>query len=332
MNKNLPSVTILISAKNAKNTIEKCVNSLFRQTYRNKKIYIIDNASTDETYEILKKFGKKIKLERIPGRVPKVLNHAIKKINTEFIAFTDADCVVDKNWLKNLISGFTSEEILATAGYCGTPNSVNKLQKLIGRELESRWKKFPEYISRSPTMNMCVRTKIAKKIKFNEKYFWAWDTDFGYRLNEIGKMKYVTDAIIYHYHRATWRSFFRQQMNNAKIQSRLSLMEHRSKIIGDNISTFGMMLTLLLFGAFLAFSAGFLTMNLTGLHISFAIAYNFMFLVSLWFLIAYFIIILIFSIKLSKTPSDFFWFVAIFLVRTIAWIIGLIVGFIEVIK
>lgn len=314
-----PSVTILISAKNAENTIENCIRSLFKQTYKNKKIYIIDNASTDRTYEILKKIGKKIKLERMSGRVPKVLNHAIDRINTDLIAFTDADCVVDKNWLKNLISGFTSEEIVATAGYCGTPRNVNKLQELIGRELENRWKKFPEFISRAPTMNLCVRTKVAKKLKFDENYFWAWDTDFGYRLNEIGKMRYVPSAIIHHYHRATWMSFFKQQMNNAKIQSRLVLLEHRKSIKGDHISTFDMMLTLLLLGlSVLFFIVNFFNKSFSPLP-------------QLFFTL-FILKILIDSLKLSKTPTEFFWFVVIFLLRTIAWVIGMIIGFIEVIK
>lgn len=318
MNKIFPLVTILVSVKNAEKTIENCVNSILRQPYKNKKIYIIDNASTDRTHEILKKFGKKIKLERMPGRVPKVLNHAIDRINTEFIAFTDADCVVDKNWLKNLVSGFTSEEIVATAGYCGTPKGVNRLQELIGRELESRWKRFPEFISRSPTMNMCVRTKIAKKVKFNEKYSWAWETDFGYRLNQIGKMRYVPSAIIYHHHRSSWLSFFKQQMNNAKIQPRLSLIDHRTKIIGDHISTSRMLLTLMLAGLSVLF-------YIIGLF------YGFFFNFSLLFLLMYIAKIFLDSLKLSKTSGEIIWFFTIFSIRTIAWMIGLAIGFIKVV-
>ncbi|MCM8775763.1 MAG: hypothetical protein NC930_05375, partial [Candidatus Omnitrophica bacterium] len=55
-----------------------------------------------------------------------------------------------------------------------------------------------EYISRAPDMNLCVRSKYAKKVRFDERFIWAWETDFGYRLTRLGKMKYVPDAIVYH--------------------------------------------------------------------------------------------------------------------------------------
>ena len=103
--------------------------------YPNKKIYVIDAFSNDGTYEILKKFGKKIKLEQLKGNPPKAYNYALKKIKTDFVAFTDGDCVVDRNWIKMLISGFTSPKILAVGGFCKTPKNANRLQKTIGIEM-----------------------------------------------------------------------------------------------------------------------------------------------------------------------------------------------------
>ncbi len=156
-------VTIFVPVKNAENTIKECVDSLLKQTYKNRQIIVIDNMSTDKTYDILKRYGKKIKLLRMEGPVPKMHNYVLDHAKTEFIAYTNADCVTDKDWLKNLMSGFTSEDIVATAGYCATPKGLNKFQELIGLELENRFKKFPEYISRAPDMNLCVRTKSSKK-------------------------------------------------------------------------------------------------------------------------------------------------------------------------
>ncbi|MBU5687911.1 MAG: glycosyltransferase, partial [Candidatus Aenigmarchaeota archaeon] len=70
-------VTIFVPVKNAENTIKACVDSLLKQTYKNKKIYIIDNMSTDKTYDILKKYGKKINLLRMAGPVPKLHNYIL---------------------------------------------------------------------------------------------------------------------------------------------------------------------------------------------------------------------------------------------------------------
>lgn len=314
-----PSVMVFVSVKNAEHIIKKCVDSILSQTYPNKKVYIIDNMSTDRTYEILKTFGKRIRLERVKGLVPKVHNHALKRIDTDFIAYTDADCIVEKNWLKKLIAGFTSDDIVATAGYCGTPEGLNRLQEIIGRELEERFKRFPEYIPRAPTMNLCVRTKIAKDVKFNEKFFWSWESDFGYRLTKRGKIRYIPEAIVYHYHRPTWRSFFKQQIKNARIKPLLYLVEHKERVFGDHISTLSMGLTLVL--AYLSillsilslFSSFFITPTILSSGLLF-----FMFLRD--------------SVKLSKKPSDFFWFFGIFVLRTVAWMIGLLIGMIGLLK
>ena len=74
-----PSVTVLITVKNSKNTIRKCVESLLKLDYPNKKIYIIDAFSTDGTYGMLKKFGKRIILEQVRGNPPVAYNYAVKR-------------------------------------------------------------------------------------------------------------------------------------------------------------------------------------------------------------------------------------------------------------
>mgnify|MGYP001574777014 CR=1 FL=1 len=58
-----PAVTILVTVRNAENTIEKCIRSLLNIGYSNYKIYVSDAYSDDRTWEILQKFRKKIKID-----------------------------------------------------------------------------------------------------------------------------------------------------------------------------------------------------------------------------------------------------------------------------
>ena len=301
-------VTIFVPVKNAENTIKNCVDSLLQQTYKNRKIIIIDNMSTDKTYDILKKYGKKIKILRMEGPVPKMHNYVLDHADTEFIAYTNADCVADKDWLKNLMKGFTSKDIVATAGYCATPKSLNRFQELIGLELESRFKKFPKYISRAPDMNLCVRTKVARKVKFDERFIWSWETDFGYRLTKLGKMKYVPEAIVYHYHRPNPKSFFKQQMKNA-MMAPLIYWKHLDKIKGDHISTGSMALTLLLFYLVL-FSAVL------------SLFFNFFLPIYTVLLFIFLFYIMFQVIIVARKPSDYIPLTTIYLIRTLAWSIG----------
>ncbi|MEM7825411.1 MAG: glycosyltransferase [Candidatus Aenigmatarchaeota archaeon] len=313
------SVTVLITVKNSRDTIKDCIESILRLNYKNYKVYVVDAFSTDGTYEILKSYGRRIKVERYKGNPPKAYNYAIEKIKTEFIAFTDGDCVVDKNWLKNLVSSFYSEEIGAVVGFCKTPENVNFLQKLIGIELEARFKKFPMFIPRGPTMNLCVRTKIAKDLKFDENLDVSYDADFGYRLNAKGKkILYQPKAIVYHYHRARWKGFFKQQLTYGKFVPLLYL-RHRKMVKGDHISKSFMMVQPFIF---------YLAVLFLILSIFFS---NFLKLATIFFILLFFIYFIDF-IRLKTKKSYFFPYILIFFIRTIAWCFGLILGVNNVIK
>ncbi len=316
-----PSVTVLVTVKNSKDTIEKCLKSLLNLRYKNYKIYVTDAFSTDGTWEELKnlqeKHPKKIRLERIRGNIAKAHNHMIGKCNTEFVAMTDADCVVDRDWLRNLISGFSSE-VIATAGYCSTPKDVNRLQQLIGIELEDRFKHFPKFISRAPTMNICVMASLAKKIKFDERFDVVQETDWGYRLTNLGKMAYVPKAVIWHYHRPTLKNFFKQQCSYGKFTPFL-YFKHIKKSVGDHISKPTMILQEFIF----LFACLFLIFSLLNpIFTSFSIA-SFIFLFISFFLEAS---------RLGKNFSDKVSFFLLFFFRTIAWAIGLIIGIFAYLK
>ncbi|MEM5882884.1 MAG: glycosyltransferase [Candidatus Aenigmatarchaeota archaeon] len=307
------SVTVLITVKNSRGTIKDCIDSILRLNYKNFEVFVVDAFSTDGTYEILKSYGKKIKVEQYKGNPPKAYNYAIRKINTEFIAFTDGDCVVDRDWLKNLVSSFESEEIGAVVGFCKTPEKVNFLQKLIGIELEARFKKFPKFISRGPTMNLCVRTNIAKNLKFDENLDVSYDADFGYRMIEKGKkIVYQPKAIVYHYHRASLKGFFKQQLTYGKFVPLLYL-KHRKMVKGDHISKPSMMVQpftfyfAILFLILSFFFSNFLELNIAIFTLLFLI-YLFDFL------------------ELKTKKVYFFPYLFIFFLRTLAWSLGLALG------
>lgn len=296
--------------------------------YPNKKIYVTEAYSSDNTYEILKTYGNKIKLERVKGNAPTAHNHVFKKINSDLIAFTDADCVVDKIWLKNLVKVFTSDDIVAAGGFCKTPQDVNHLQQLIGRELENRFHKIPKNacVSRLPTMNLCVRTYVVKKVKMDESLDVTFESDWGNRLTRLGKMVYVPDAVVYHYHRSDLKSFFKQQLNYGKF-----VIKRRNIYIGYN--KFGDYLSTPLMGIQLLSFNFFILISLMSLWIKLFLVTNLLInlIASVFFLI--FILSLISDIKpITKNSLDIFKYIALFFVRTVAWSVGILIGAIDLLR
>jgi GT2 family glycosyltransferase len=157
-------------------------------------------------------------------------------------------------------------------------------------------------------MNLCVRTEAARKVRFDERFIWSWETDFGYRLTKIGKMKYVPEAVVYHYHRPNPKSFFRQQMKNA-MMAPLIYWKHFDKIKGDHISTGSMALTLLLF-YLVVFSAVL------------SLFFNFFLPIYAVLLFAFLFYIMFQIILVARKPSDYFPLTTIYLIRTLAWSVG----------
>jgi cellulose synthase/poly-beta-1,6-N-acetylglucosamine synthase-like glycosyltransferase len=308
-----PSVTVLVTVRNSANTIKKCVDSILKLNYKNKKVYVTDAYSTDGTWEILKGYGKKIRTERVRGNIAKAHNHMIRRCNTDFVALTDADCVVDKDWLKYLIEEFKSNDIIAAGGFIKTPGEVNKLQYLLGLELKNRFGSLPKYVWRLPTMSLCIRTEYAKKVPFDENFDVAQETEWGYRITKIGKIVFVPRSIVSHYHRSSWKAYFRQQFRYAEFAFRLYFEKKNLAKLIDGITKSSMLLELLLiyFGA-LSLLLGF---------------YNGIFLGVSRLLFAILLVdYIINALKLSRNLYDVLLLLIIFAIRNIAWCVGIIVG------
>ena len=90
----MPLVTICIGAYNRKNYIRECVDSTLAQTWPNKEVIVVDDASTDGTREILQSYGDSIRLilrETNSGICPITRNQAAQAAHGEYVAFLDSD-------------------------------------------------------------------------------------------------------------------------------------------------------------------------------------------------------------------------------------------------
>lgn len=96
-------ISVLISVRNEEDYIGATIQSVLDQTYKNFELWIIDDGSTDKTWEVIKSFkDKRIKsfhFDQNTGMTPR-LNWAIPQIKTEFIARMDSHNLANKNRLK----------------------------------------------------------------------------------------------------------------------------------------------------------------------------------------------------------------------------------------
>ena len=240
-----PKVSIVVPAYNEEKTIEGCIQSLLGLTYPKNKyeILIVDNNSNDKTAKIIQEYDISYLKETKPGPSA-ARNLGIKKAKGEIIAFIDADCVVDKNWLKNLVKGFDNPKIVGSGGKIKVFKPLKMIEKYADRRLYNQ-KQFIQGIGGLlpflATVNCADKAEVFKKIGlFDPSFTSAEDNDFGWRIHALGyKFSYVSSAIVFHqmsksfieilkkqfiYGRDNMRLLFKHQ-DILKKESRLSLFQ-----------------------------------------------------------------------------------------------------------
>jgi cellulose synthase/poly-beta-1,6-N-acetylglucosamine synthase-like glycosyltransferase len=124
-----PSVSILIPAYNEEKVLRKAVETVLEASYPDKEIIIIDDGSTDRTYQIAYSFcdrGVKV-IHRPNGGKSIALNHGLQFAHGEIVIIVDADSMVGKNTLVELVQPFQNPEVAAVAGNIKVLNRNNWL-------------------------------------------------------------------------------------------------------------------------------------------------------------------------------------------------------------
>lgn len=219
---NKPSVSIIIPVRNSQNSIEKCIDSVLNIDYPNFELIVIDDGSTDNTAQILNKYRKNITIITNPSCLgpAKSRNLVSRQAKGEYLAFTDADCIVDKNWLKELISGFSGQGVVSVGGSQGVPKdesgfgrSVSKFMKKAGfiSDYMHSGKSEIVQVSHNPSCNAIYRKDIfLKEGGFLEGLWPGEDVELDYRLRKKGyKIFFNPRAIVYHYRPQDLKSFLK---------------------------------------------------------------------------------------------------------------------------
>jgi glycosyltransferase involved in cell wall biosynthesis len=95
MNDSGPLVSVVVPAFNAARTVSETLHSVSQQSYRNLEVTVVNDGSTDETADIVRRYSRtdpRVRMVSKPnGGVASARNEGIKASKGEFIAFIDAD-------------------------------------------------------------------------------------------------------------------------------------------------------------------------------------------------------------------------------------------------
>lgn len=101
LNRVTPLVSIIVPIYNAALTLEKCVSSLFAQTYKNIEIILVNNGSIDDSLELCRKLAsldnRILVLDLVEKGVSVARNKGVEIASGEYVTFVDADDCIDSN-------------------------------------------------------------------------------------------------------------------------------------------------------------------------------------------------------------------------------------------
>lgn len=111
-------ISVVVPAFNAQDFLEQCLESLLALDYPGDKleIVVVDNGSTDDTRSIIQRYPVLCLAEGKRGRTA-AWNKGAKSARGEIIASTDADCLVDVNWAKEINRAFQDPGVDAVMGF-----------------------------------------------------------------------------------------------------------------------------------------------------------------------------------------------------------------------
>jgi cellulose synthase/poly-beta-1,6-N-acetylglucosamine synthase-like glycosyltransferase len=212
-----PFVSVVVPVRDGESTIADCLDAILATDYPRdrREILVVDNGSTDGTAALIQ--ARPVRYLSEPKRgVSNARNRGIAESKGEILAFVDADCVVDPQWLSELGRAFEDPEVGCVAGALQHAPATTAAERQAARMLGD-WQRFavtskPAY---AITANAAFRRAVLDQIGgFDPHMTRAQDVEIGLRFHQHSDLRlaYAEKAIARHRNRSTHLGFFRQQL------------------------------------------------------------------------------------------------------------------------
>jgi hypothetical protein len=225
-----PKVSIVILNWNGKEILKKCLSSLLKLTeYKNFKVIVVDNASTDSSVDMIETEFKNINLLENKENLGFIkgnnvgIRYALKKYNPNYILLLNNDTeIIQKDWLKRLVDVAESDRRIGLVGcklifpdgsiqWTGRKKETNALY-LIFQTLSASLnpgigmnEKESSFIGEVNTVSgacMMIKSELIKKIGLLDESlspFFQEDIEYSFRAWKYGwKVAYVGTSSVVH--------------------------------------------------------------------------------------------------------------------------------------
>lgn len=216
-----PLVSVIITTYNREKFLNKAIESVFNQTYKNIEILVVDDGSINKYAEpICKQFSNCTYWYKANGGLSSARNFGIAKAKGEFIAFLDDDDFWEpfktEKQIKILLENKDIDCVHASAAVVDEENnptgeiigaSINKAHKRSGYVF---WNALGVWVVKSPTP-LIRKTVFKPDLLFDETIKVGEDIDFYQRMFYRHKVYYIQEPL----------AFYREYSNEERLSKQL---------------------------------------------------------------------------------------------------------------
>ncbi len=182
-----PLITVTINLYNYERFIQDCIQSILNQTYKNFELIIVDDCSTDNSYEKAKKFEKKdnrvkvIRLDKNNG-IGYAKNKGIIKSKGEYIVTLDADDMITKKSLEIRVKNILKHKVQFVYGDAILFKGLLPLKEAYKlKSLKISGKKWPRRLHCPNVYNIHAATVLISRDVY--KKYGLYDEELGCKID-----------------------------------------------------------------------------------------------------------------------------------------------------
>ena len=246
-----PSLTLLVPAHNEESKIERSINTLLEADYPFKDIIVIDDGSTDRTYQLALPFARRgeiklVKREAASGAKGLALDYGLMFAKSEIIIVVDADTMLDYKSLREIVQPFRNEKVIAVSGNIKISNRDSLLAKFqayeytMSMEMGKRIQSLMHNILIIPGAFGAFRKEVVAGIGNYEVDTITEDFDLTMKALKIGWISFASNALAWTICPTEWKAWVRQRVRWSRGEVE-TLIKHRDMFFNRSYGVLGML-------------------------------------------------------------------------------------------
>lgn len=207
-NNGFPLVSVIILTRNRADSLARTLQSVNKLDYPNVEVVVVDNGSTDQTFQVASNFSAKYVFSPPSYGFSKSRQLGVETARGEIIAWCDDDCIPEPDWLQHFVKRLQSEDDLGLVGGQVINVGFNDTKQYKGRSKLARNGKLifvanPQEAEFFGNLNMAVKRQAVQSIGGYDPFLKAGleEIDLAMSLRRNGfRIEFEPAAVVRHFH------------------------------------------------------------------------------------------------------------------------------------